>query len=604
MNVQTLIARAAAAYARGDADAERICIEILSREPAQADATHLLGLVARQAGDLPRALSLLRTSVEQAPRNHEFRTNLGNLLRSSGRPAEAEAEYQRAVSLAPGYRMARLALARLLNDMGVAPRAEAEARALIRRDANDAEAWAALGVAQRAQDRLVEAEFSLRKATVLQPGYAAALHNLGALLGQLGRADESLPELDRAAALGVRGYELHFNRARALMELGRFDEADGALLAALRDAPTDRQAHAELAKLRYMCGDPRFLADLERAVIMTGSAELQLLLGDLYRRSGRLPEAEAVISNLIRAIGWSPALGSAYAVILQEQGRLNLAVVEALRAAAAAPDDAAIVENLVAILLQLGDAVKAQPLILQERRRSPLDQRWLAYEATAARLLHDPLYTELYDYRRFVRSFDVPPPPNYASIGAFNAELLPRLLERHSLRQHPLDQSLRFGTQTTRSLLGDPDPLIRAFLRQIELPLADYRRQLGYDARHPFTSRNQGEFRMAGCWSVRLYAGGHHVNHVHPEGWMSSAYYVEVPPESCDPNQHAGWITFGAPRMPVPGAGVAYMLQPRPGCLVLFPSYMWHGTTPIAGREPRTTIAFDVVPAGPPNGRT
>ena len=33
------------------------------------------------------------------------------------------------------------------------------------------------------------------------------------------------------------------------------------------------------------------------------------------------------------------------------------------------------------------------------------------------------------------------------------------------------------------------------------------------------------------------------------------------------------------------------------GRLVLFPSYMWHGTTPITGDAPRLTIAFDAVPA-------
>jgi len=37
-------------------------------------------------------------------------------------------------------------------------------------------------------------------------------------------------------------------------------------------------------------------------------------------------------------------------------------------------------------------------------------------------------------------------------------------------------------------------------------------------------------------------------------------------------------------------------VQPVPGRLVLFPSYMWHGTVPLRAPSPRTTIAFDVVP--------
>jgi hypothetical protein len=37
------------------------------------------------------------------------------------------------------------------------------------------------------------------------------------------------------------------------------------------------------------------------------------------------------------------------------------------------------------------------------------------------------------------------------------------------------------------------------------------------------------------------------------------------------------------------------VVQPRAGRLVLFPSYMWHGTSPIHGPVPRTTIAFDAL---------
>ena len=70
----------------------------------------------------------------------------------------------------------------------------------------------------------------------------------------------------------------------------------------------------------------------------------------------------------------------------------------------------------------------------------------------------------------------------------------------------------------------------------------------------------------------------------------------------------AAWVNNGA------GAGVApgftrapawdltltttaeHFVQPRAGRLVLFPSYMWHGTNAIQGTEPRLTIAFDAVP--------
>ena len=40
-----------------------------------------------------------------------------------------------------------------------------------------------------------------------------------------------------------------------------------------------------------------------------------------------------------------------------------------------------------------------------------------------------------------------------------------------------------------------------------------------------------------------------------------------------------------------------YAVRPEPGRLVLFPSYLWHGTAPFETDESRLTIAFDVLPA-------
>jgi hypothetical protein len=61
---------------------------------------------------------------------------------------------------------------------------------------------------------------------------------------------------------------------------------------------------------------------------------------------------------------------------------------------------------------------------------------------------------------------------------------------------------------------------------------------------------------------------------------------------------HAGWLKFGEPGTPTrPCLGAEYFIQPAPGLLALFPSYMWHGTVPFAGDQTRLACAFDIVPA-------
>jgi uncharacterized protein (TIGR02466 family) len=596
---QELLRRAAAALGSGDLErAERDCRALLAQRADDAQALHLLGLVRSEAGDLADAEALLRSSIELAPRRVEFRVNLGKLLSAGGRLAEAETEIKQALAIEPGSRPARLGLARVLSKRGAHSEAEAAARPLLVADEGDTDAWVAIADAQSAQGNKEAAEASYRCALRTRGEHAVARHNLGALLSQVGRAEESLAELDRAARLGAQGPELCFNRARALQELGRFDEADAALSAAVERWPAALEAQIMLAKLRHMRGDTDYARQLAAAARATGRIDLHLALGDLLRRGGRLEEAHDVVRPLADRHPEAPEILSSLAVVLQELGDLEAALPRARRAHEARPADSDLAENLVAILLQLGRGDEAQPPILSWRERSPLDGRWLAYEATAARQLRQARYGELYDYERFVRAFDLEPPAPYSSMAELNAALAHALEARHRLRTHPLDQSLRHGTQTSRSLLTDRDPLIASFLALLREPLAEYVGALGTDALHPFLSRNHGAVELSGCWSVRLHTGGYHVNHLHPQGWISSAYYVALPREIADSQAKSGWIKFGEPRMSTPGADAAHFIEPRAGRLVLFPSYMWHGTTPIHGPEPRLTIAFDAVPKG------
>ena len=240
------------------------------------------------------------------------------------------------------------------------------------------------------------------------------------------------------------------------------------------------------------------------------------------------------------------------------------------------------------------------PIIERMRERYPQNQAYIAHEATAARLLGDARYPYYYNYELLVQPFDLSPPDGWADMASFQADLVTALNERHLFDAQPLDQSLRGGTQTPRGLLGDPDPVIQAFLGALREPIEAYRQLIGYDAKQPMLSRNRGPTQLTGCWSVRLKRGGFHINHVHPEGWLSSAYYVSVPEEVANTEEKSGWIKFGEPRFPVPGAHPAKFVQPKEGRLVLFPSYMWHGTMPIHGDEPRLTVAFDAIPAQDP----
>jgi Flp pilus assembly protein TadD len=579
------------------AEAERGCRALLAAAPNQPAAVHMLGLIREQAGDAPAGEQLVRQSLAFEPGNSQFRLNLAHLLRRRGRLPEAQQAYRQVLERAPAERAARHALAATLSDLGQLAAAETECRVLLGQAAGDADVWALLAFVLSNQNKLAEAESAYRRALAIDDRHALAHHNLGALLSRMERAEEALVVLDRARGLGAGGFELNFNRGRTLSLLYRLDEAERAFVDAITLRPFDIDAQVNLARLRFMRADSSFARDFAAAAAaQPANVALQSAFATVLKCAGHGELAERHLRQLMSERGALPELRSVLAQLLHEAARLPEAETEALEAAAGKPGDAAIIDTLVLILLSRGRAADALAFIAEQRRREPLVQSWIAYEATAARLLERAEYRHLYDYDRLVRCYELEPPAGWSSMAALNADLRQVLAPRHQVAVHPLDQSLRHGSQTTRNLLAEGDPAIKAVLRAFEAPIAAYVRELGAEQSHPLSARNRGSAAINGAWSVQLRREGFHVNHLHPQGWISSAYYVDVPDEVQDSASKCGWLKFGETRFPVPGATPERLVQPRPGRLVLFPSYMWHGTNPIHGAQPRLSIAFDALP--------
>jgi uncharacterized protein (TIGR02466 family) len=273
------------------------------------------------------------------------------------------------------------------------------------------------------------------------------------------------------------------------------------------------------------------------------------------------------------------------------------AEAEAMECLANYPDDRLIRGNLLTALLMQGKADEAMPYIQAMREAEPNGQHWIAYEATALRLMGSERYGQVVDLERFVRPYRLPIPEGFDSLDEFNTAFLKALEPWHQFKTHPLDQSLRDGSQTPRDLTTIDDPVIKAFYRALDTPIRQYMADVGSGDDHPLTARNTGNYRIAGAWSVKLNGGGRHVNHVHPEGWISSAYYVSVPEETASDENRAGWIKFAEPPFETtPPTPPEKWIAPTAGTLVLFPSFLWHGTEAIHDGSIRVTAPFDAVP--------
>ena len=155
-------------------------------------------------------------------------------------------------------------------------------------------------------------------------------------------------------------------------------------------------------------------------------------------------------------------------------------------------------------------------------------------------------------------------------------------------------------------LKGPGDPLGRAMAaHQMDATVTDVARELratGF-ADHPAMAPVMTS--AAPTWTLRMWAtvlgsGGYQTPHIHPMGWLSGVYYVSLPEDMGSSGPQAGWIEFGAPpeRFRVASPPQARAIEPRPGRLVLFPSYFHHGILPFVSGERRVSMAFDAVPSG------
>jgi hypothetical protein len=182
-------------------------------------------------------------------------------------------------------------------------------------------------------------------------------------------------------------------------------------------------------------------------------------------------------------------------------------------------------------------------------------------------------------------------------------DLAPVATELRSLHRTAgeyLDQSVQGGTQTDGPLFSRIDQSIRGLRRAVVDAVQAYTASLPPPVSgHPLLGRRRDRpVRFSGSWSVRLNGGGFHSAHVHPQGWISSALYIALPQVSTNEPAHSGWLTIGEPPPDLrSGLSPVRLIQPRVGQLVLFPSWMWHGTLPFAAGE-RLTVAFDVRPPG------
>jgi tetratricopeptide (TPR) repeat protein len=462
-------------------------------------------------------------------------------------------------------------------------------------------AHAALAAHSRALKALGRAQEALildRRAVQLYPQSAIAWHNLGAVAGDLELAVEARSALDRAFRMGLEHPETFLAHARACHLMGDAKAAERSFRMALQRRPDDARAASELAELLWMT-----TADVETATAPLGQAlangadehAVAATLIKMYEIAGRRSELATLFDRLL-------SRHPDNAAYLAEAGRAALMDGDPERALGLVdrslqidPQQVSTLIHSASVRLALGRSEEALVAARAALQLEPDNQATWGWLATCARAAGSDEHRRLFNYEAFVKAYTIDTPEGWESLDAFLEDLGGVLRNLHRTRAEPLAQSVRGGTQTFGDLAKVDHPVLRSFFQVLDRAILKYMREIG-GGEHWYLSRNNGRYRIQSAWSVRLRGQGRHSNHYHPMGWISSAFYVALPPTPAGSRE--GWIQFGQPPFQTsPEQPPELFLEPKPGRLVLFPSYMWHGTVPFSADAERLTIAFDAVPA-------
>ncbi|WP_237067484.1 2OG-Fe(II) oxygenase family protein [Microbulbifer guangxiensis] len=573
--------------------------QLATHNQADVNVLHLLGLAYASQGNQQQAKSSFTRALEINFQQPEIHNSYANFLKSIGEIEQARTHYQSSIEVAPSFQDGWRNLAILEYSLTEYKAALKHATRAQRLSPGNPSTLTLIGNIYRKTDRPEEALECFEKALSVKPGHVTAIYGKAQALSELERNDEALPLLEQALALRPDSAEIQYSLALTLLNLGHYQRAEKCLSKLLASHPLYLEGHRTLNEIYWQQGKAADFGQSylnipspQRSDVKVAIAQVEdLLSADRPEEAANQLEANWKDSSDPRIIFLRARVTEALDGTKKAQPLYE-------RAYTSYPE-LSVAKQFFISLIRTGQFDRCETEIAEYLQQAPEDQLLWALLGTCWKMLADERYRWLTKDNAFIRPYQIPTPPGFGSQSEFLAELRSTLLRLHNLKSQPLNQSVRAGIQTPGRLLYKRDPVIQALGVSLKEVISEYIAEMPEETNHPLLGRRSDNFRFSGSWSVLLKSGGHHVSHVHPQGWISSAFYAAVPGSIESDSPQGGDIYFGqSPYELGDSDAIEKSVTPKPGMLVLFPSFTWHGTVPLAETEmqERITAPFDVVP--------
>ena len=240
-----LLTRAIDLHQQGQlGQAEALYHAILQIEPRNADALHLLGVLAAQSGAHQLAADRIAQAIAIHPNDVAFYMNRSLALQALGQWEQVVDCLDHAIGVQPDHASAHYTRGVALQELGRPADAIASYDHALRLQPQYAQAWANRGIALQALGSLQAAVDSYDQAIGIHPLSAQAYNNRGVALKDLKRTAMAVTSFEMAIAIHPGFYEAHNNQGNALRELHQTQAAIASYSAAIRLKPDFAQAYS------------------------------------------------------------------------------------------------------------------------------------------------------------------------------------------------------------------------------------------------------------------------------------------------------------------------------------------------------------------------
>jgi len=197
--------------------------QLLAIDPKNADALHLLGVIACQTGSHQNSVDMIDRAIEINSNVARYHSNRGIALKELKQFEAAISSYDKAIALNPNSALAYSNRGIALKELKQLEASVASYDKAITLQPNLAEAYYNRGLSLHQLKQLVDAVASYDKAIALKPDYAEAYSNRGISLQELKQLDDAVASYDKAIVLKPYLAEAYYNRGISLQELKQLE---------------------------------------------------------------------------------------------------------------------------------------------------------------------------------------------------------------------------------------------------------------------------------------------------------------------------------------------------------------------------------------------